>query len=86
VVTNEVDIDEVVAWKNGLFQFDKADMRAIMNQIARWYDVEITFTGKLTADHYRGKVSRNVNASKVLRILELSGMHFIIEGRKIIVK
>jgi len=86
VVTNEVDIDEVVAWKNGLFQFDKADIRTIMNQIARWYDVEITFTGKLTADHYRGKVSRNVNASKVLRILELSGMHFIIEGRKIIVK
>jgi hypothetical protein len=57
-----------------------------MNQISRWYDVEVKYEGQVQPGHYYGKISRNVNASKVLKVLELSGMHFTIEGGKIIVK
>ncbi|QEM11396.1 FecR family protein [Mucilaginibacter rubeus] len=85
-VSNDIDMDEVVAWKNGFFQFNKADIQTIMNQISRWYDVEVRYEGQVQPGHYYGKISRNVNASKVLKVLELSGMHFIIEGGKIIVK
>ena len=41
--TNQVDIDEVVAWKNGLFQFEQADIKTIMRQVARWYNVDVVF-------------------------------------------
>jgi hypothetical protein len=85
-VSNDIDIDEVVAWKNGFFQFNKADIQTIMNQISRWYDVEVRYEGQVQPGHYYGKISRNVNASKVLKVLELSGMHFTIEGGKIIIK
>jgi hypothetical protein len=57
-----------------------------MRQISRWYDVDVVFDGKLPEDQFRGKISRNVNATKVLKILELSGINFKIEGRKIILK
>ncbi|MFI5139426.1 MAG: FecR family protein [Sphingobacteriales bacterium] len=85
-VKDDPDTDEIVAWKNGLFQFNEADIQTIMRQIARWYDIDVEFKGKLPADLYRGKISRNVNVSQVLKILELSGINFTIEGRKIIVK
>ncbi|PWK79812.1 FecR family protein [Mucilaginibacter oryzae] len=85
-VSDDIDMDEVVAWKNGFFRFNKADIQTIMNQISRWYDVEVKYEGQPQPGHYYGKISRNVNASKVLKVLELSGMHFTIEGGKIIVK
>jgi transmembrane sensor len=85
-IKRDPDMDEVVAWKNGVFQFNKADIQTVMRQIARWYDIDVEFKGKLPGDLYRGKISRNVNVSQVLKILELSGINFTIEGRKIIVR
>jgi hypothetical protein len=56
-----------------------------MRQISRWYDIDVSFKGKIPTDLYGGKISRNVNLSQVLKILELSGVNFTIEGRTIIV-
>ncbi|TKC63699.1 DUF4974 domain-containing protein [Pedobacter hiemivivus] len=83
---NTVNTSEAVAWKDGWFQFENADIKTIMNQIGRWYNVEVIYQGKPPEDHYKGKVSRNVKVSQVLNILETSGINFKIEGKKIIVK
>ncbi|MBS1525793.1 MAG: FecR domain-containing protein [Bacteroidetes bacterium] len=83
---SDVDLDEVTAWKNGMFQFNNADIKTIMRQIGRWYNVDIEYAGPVPASTYHGRISRNSNASDVLKILELSGINFTMEGRKIIVK
>lgn len=80
------DMDAVVAWKNGLFEFQGADIAAIMRQIARWYDVEIISTAKIHSRRFEGKISRNAQLSDVLQILELSNIKFRIEGKKIIMQ
>ena len=85
-LSDNTNTDEVTAWKNGLFQFDDADIRTVMRQISRWYDVDVQFEGVPPSDHYKGKVRRNANITSVLKILELSGVNFKIEGKKIIVK
>jgi hypothetical protein len=85
-VKSDVDIDEIVAWKNGMFQFDNADIKTIMRQISRWYNVDIEYQGQIPSSTYHGRISRNSNASAILKILQLSGINFTIEGRKIIVK
>jgi transmembrane sensor len=85
-IKDDQDLDEVVAWKSGMFQFNEADIQTIMRQIARWYDIDVEFKGTMPAYTYHGKISRNSNASQVLKILEISGINFTIEGRKIIVK
>jgi transmembrane sensor len=85
-INSNINTEEVIAWKNDLFQFENADIKTIMNQIGRWYDVEIVYENKISEGHYRGKVSRNSNLSTALKILETSGINFKIEGRKIIVK
>lgn len=85
-IKNDIDIDEVTAWKNGMFQFNNADIKTIMRQISRWYNVDVEYSGQVPASTYHGRISRNSNASAVLKILELSGIDFTIERGKIIVK
>ena len=83
----DANIDEVMAWKNGKFQFDEAtDLTTIMKQIARWYDIEIEYKEKITS-HIGGSISRDVNISEVLEMLEMTGtLKFQINGKKVIVQ
>lgn len=81
----EADTEEAIAWKNGYFKFNKADIQTIMRQLERWYDVEVKYEGAVPTDLFVGKINRSENISGVLRILELSNVQFKIENRKIIV-
>ncbi|HEY5370897.1 MAG TPA: FecR family protein [Hanamia sp.] len=81
-----VDMNEVIAWKNGLFQFDGADIKSIMGQIGRWYDVEIEYDGKMPERKFEGKISRDAKLTDVLKILELSNVKFSVQGKIIIVQ
>ena len=80
------DLNETLAWKNGLFQFNNADIETVMQQVARWYDVEVIYEGKVTK-LFGGSIPRDMSASNVFKALELTGgVHFKIEGKTIIVK
>jgi ferric-dicitrate binding protein FerR (iron transport regulator) len=93
-VKDNVNMDEVVAWRNNRFYFKSADIRTIMRQISRWYDVEVEYTaaapsgdsGKKVSPRFNTEISRNTNASDILTALELTGkVKFRIENKKIIV-
>ena len=82
----KADMSEVMAWKNGLFQFDDAGITTIMQEISRWYDVEIVYQGEIPVRRFEGKISRDAQLSDVLKILELSDVKFKVEGRTIVVE
>lgn len=84
-VINHVDLQQTIAWKNGYFQFYRDDLPTVMRQIARWYDVEVVYAGNIPKREFWGKIHRNTKATEVLKILERYGIHFRIEGKKIIV-
>lgn len=87
-VRKDVDLDEVMAWKEGLFVFHNDDLVSIMRKLQRWYDVRVEYENKnAAASHFTGTVRRDVNLSKVLKMLELTGgARFEIRSRTIIVK
>lgn len=85
-VINNVGLDQVVAWKNGYFSFNRSDLQTVMRQLARWYDVEIDYEGKIPERQFGGKIDRNSNLSEVLKILEESKVDFRIEDKKVIVR
>jgi len=85
-VSATINTNEVIAWKNGKFIFDEADIRTVLRQLERWYDVDVVFTGKIPTDHFRGTIPKNVNLSQVLKVLEQSGVNFKIEGKKIVIR
>ncbi len=83
----DVNTDLAVAWKNGLFRFKETNIREIMRQVERWYDVEVDFKAMGNDQDYTGIVPRTQNVSALLQMLELTGtVHFTVEGRKITVQ
>ena len=79
------DLEQVVAWKNGYFQINDADIRTIMRQVARWYDVEVSYEGEVPVRQLSGKMRRSASAAQFLDMLSFFNIHFRIEGRRIIV-
>lgn len=80
-----VDVDKEVAWKNGLFAFDGDDLKTILRQVARWYNVEIVYDGAVSTEKFYGEIPRESKLADVLKILELNNVHFTIEGRRLLV-
>ncbi len=85
VSVTTADIEEVMAWKNGFFQFEGAEIATIMRQLGRWYDLEIVYEGRIPVRRFEGKISRREQLSDVLQILELSDIRFSVDGKRIIV-
>lgn len=79
------NVELATAWTRGLFHFENADIASITRQIARWYDVDIEFQGKMPDRRFMGVMSRNTSLSIVLKILEGTDVHFRQEGKKLIV-
>ncbi len=85
ITVKPANIDEAMAWKNGYFKFSRVDIKHIMRQISRWYDVEVIYKGDMPHDEFVGKIGRGENISQILHLLELEHVHFKIEGKRIIV-
>lgn len=80
------DLEAVMAWKNGRFEFGGNTIEPIMQQIARWYDVQIEYRGPKPADNFMGGTSRQANVSELLKVLEQTqAVRFQIEDKKIII-
>ena len=72
-------------WKNGFFFYRHADIKEVMRQIGRWYNVDVVYEGVNPEQTYTGKIDRNLPLSEVLKILEQTNVHFRIEGMKLII-
>ncbi len=84
-IISDADVDKAVAWKNGTFQFDDIDLREIMRQISRWYDVDVVYEKEPANEKFGGNIRMDAPLSDVLKMLEGNGVHCRVEGRKIIV-
>lgn len=87
--TSNVDQEQVVAWKKGVFQFSNTNIQPIMRQLERWYDLAPT-RYEDEADkkwNFNGQISRYNKASDVLKLLEKTGIvKFVVKDRQITVK
>lgn len=84
-VLKDVDVNEVIAWKNGLFHFNGSDIGTVMRQLSRWYDVEVVYKGKVD-ELFFAQIPKNIKLSQMLEALQMTGkVHFQVNGNKIIV-
>ncbi|MEO6706377.1 MAG: FecR domain-containing protein, partial [Ginsengibacter sp.] len=84
-INSDVDLNLVMAWKNGYFQFDNASLQNVMKQISRWYDVNVVYEGINRPREFVGEIQRDLTLSEVLKILEKNKVHFKIVGKNLIV-
>jgi len=82
----KADVEQTTAWKNGYFRFNGEQIQTVMRELARWYNIEVKYEGKISKEGYYVKISRSKNISEVLKVLErTNSVHFKIEGRRVTV-
>ena len=84
-ILDDVDLDMVMGWKNGYFEFNNSSLQAVLNQVSRWYNVAIVYEGNNKPRQFMGEMQRDLNLSEILKILEKNSVKFQIEGKKLIV-
>jgi ferric-dicitrate binding protein FerR (iron transport regulator) len=81
----KVDVTKETAWKNGLFQFTDADLKKIMREFGRWYNVDVVYEGDVEPRNFEGAIPRSLDLQDALDVLKGNNVHFKLEGRKLIV-
>jgi hypothetical protein len=81
------DEAQALAWKDGYFLFKNTNIKDVVNELERWYNVDIQYDDNMEFENITGYISRNVKISNVLKMLQLSGIvNYEISGSKIIIK
>lgn len=83
--TGPANVEGIVAWKDGIFQFEETELPVIMRQLARWYDVDVKYVNQGTKTRFSGKLPKTLSLNTLLKILDLSDVKFRVEGRTITV-
>lgn len=83
----EVNVENIVDWKDGDFFLNRVNFKIAMRKIARWYNVEFVYDASVPDElESGGWISRKNNLSAVLKSIESSGqVHFKMEGNKVYV-
>jgi ferric-dicitrate binding protein FerR (iron transport regulator) len=83
--TQIVDVEQTVAWKNGLFDYTSSNITQVLRDAARWYDIEIAYEGNKPNDTFTGGIPRSASLTELLTILQMSRVRFKLEGKKLTV-
>lgn len=81
----KTNVQQDVAWKNGAFNFQNMDLPTAFRLLGRWYDVDVTYAGKIPSKKMRGKMGRDLTLSEVLNALAEIGIHTKIEGNTLVI-
>ncbi|RAJ76778.1 FecR protein [Chitinophaga dinghuensis] len=84
-VNNNVDIEMVVAWKEGLFRFDRTPLETVLRQLSRWYDVDVIYEKGIPNILFSGEIKRDLDLNQALTVLSTMGVHYKIDGRKLVI-
>ncbi|SIO38435.1 FecR family protein [Chitinophaga niabensis] len=85
-VVGNPDVDKIMAWKNGLFNFEGASFKEVMQELERWYDIEVVYAGGVPDIRFGGELSRNKSLAGLIEALRDAEVHFEIKGRQLIVR
>lgn len=81
-----VDVNNAIAWKNGYFSFDEADIPTVMRQLSRWYNIEVRYNDKVPEGTFTGEIGRSLTQEQLLKVLSQARINFKVEdGRRIII-
>ncbi|HVU58213.1 MAG TPA: FecR domain-containing protein [Puia sp.] len=85
-VSDDIDISQVMSWKNGVFSFEGKTIQQVLRELARWYDLGIVYGKNIPNVRLRGEMGMNLNLSQVLKGLAAMEVDCRLEpGKKLVV-
>jgi transmembrane sensor len=85
-INNNADLDEVMAWRNDLFYFESADLKTILREFSRWYDIDVVYQGAVSNEKYFSIMKRSSSLNDVLKSLKSNNIRFTIDGKKLVIQ
>lgn len=85
IATAQVNLDKEMAWINDVFIFDGDNLKSVMSEISRWYNIKIVYNGAIPDKKFFGGISRNSKLSEVFKILELNQIKLNLKGKTVYV-
>lgn len=87
LLLKRADIEEALAWKDGYFYFDSKNLKEVLEEVARWYNVDLDIRSRLTTKRFKGGLKKSASIETVCAVLtDLTGYQFKIVDRSLIVK
>jgi len=85
-IVDNRDLDKVMAWKNGAFNFEGLSLEEAMRQLERWYDIKVRYEHGVPDVHFGGKIGRDVSLDDLLQMLSGTKLKFRMEkGRELVI-
>lgn len=78
---NRVDVEQVLAWKNGIFSLTGRSFGSIMNEVERWYDIQVQYGNDMADFTITGEMDRGVQLDDLLRFLRQYDLNVQLNGR-----
>ena len=79
----EVDASIYSAWKDGLFIFEDQRLEQIMEQLKRWYEMDVFYSGEEVKNYqFSGDLKKYDSFEKIVKMLEeVAGVKIDIKGK-----
>lgn len=84
-LVQNADLNKVTAWRKGLFNFNDVSLEEAMRQLQRWYDIEVVYENGVPDIELMGEMTKGVSLNGLLIGLGKLGVHYKLEGRKLII-
>lgn len=84
---NNVNSEDILAWKNHLFHFNQASIGDVMLELARWYNIEVIYEGTKPPGTFTGKIQKDLTLRQALKILGATRVRYqLTEDNKLIIQ
>lgn len=85
-IIDNVDVQKIMAWKNGVFNFHSIAFDAAMRQLERWYDIEVVYQNGIPENiQMDGKITRGVQLNDLLIVLKEIGVQCRLDGKRLLI-
>lgn len=81
----EIATDHAIAWKNGYFAFENADVNDVLRQLARWYNIRVENQIQLSGFEFSGEIPRSSSLDELLKMLKIGGLNAVLKGNTLMV-
>ncbi|MDH7461724.1 FecR family protein [Chitinophagaceae bacterium 26-R-25] len=85
LLVRHVNVNKVIAWKEGTFNFDEENIYTISRQFQRWYNIDVNIKGDFSGETYSGIISKKLSLLQVMQVLKFAGLNYQISNNQLII-
>ena len=88
IQVRKVDVNRIVAWRQGMLDFEDEPLDDIMEDLARWYDFKVFYESEeLKHYEFTGAIAQYDDVNELLKLFEMTkSVQFYIKGDVLLVK